>query len=138
MTHQCKTGGWLDSTRLRASSLGFLIAALLCGPAAAQCTAGNPDPTPILRIETGMHSAVIWRIGADAQCRLLATGSEDKTMRLWSTDGKPLRTQRLPIGPGDEGKVYSVAVSPDWQQEPREFNAPDLTEGEPSCQENSL
>lgn len=25
----------------------------------------------------------------------------------------------------------------DWQQEPREFNAPDLTEAEPLCQESS-
>jgi hypothetical protein len=95
------------------ASLGsLLVAGLLCGSAAAQ--SADPDPTPILRIETGMHSAPIRRIGVDAQCRLLATGSHDKTVRLWSMpEGKLLRTQRLPIGPGHEGKVFAVSVSPD-------------------------
>lgn len=102
--------GW----RINVSGLGLLVAALLCGPAAAQGTGGNPDPTPILRIETGAHSAAIRRVGADAQCRLLATGSQDKTVRLWSMpDGKLLRTQRLSIGSGEEGKIYAAAVSPD-------------------------
>jgi WD40 repeat protein len=94
--------------------LGILIAALLCGPAAAQGTATNPDPTPTLRIETGMHGAPIRRIAADAQCRLLATGSSDKTVRIWSMpEGKLLRIQRPPIGPTDEGRISAVAVSPD-------------------------
>lgn len=73
-----------------------------------------PVMDPILAIETGMHTATIKRIGVDRSCRLLATGSTDKTVRLWSLpDGAPLRTLRLPIGPGDDGKVYAVAVSPD-------------------------
>jgi WD40 repeat protein len=73
-----------------------------------------PSQDPILRIETGMHTGVIQRIGVDRQCRLLATGSWDKTVRLWSLpEGRLLRTLRWPIGPGDDGKVYAVAVSPD-------------------------
>jgi WD40 repeat protein len=73
-----------------------------------------PDQDPVLRIETGMHIATIKRISADAQCRILATGSEDKTVRLWSMpDGQLLRTLRLPIGPGNAGKVYAAAISPD-------------------------
>jgi hypothetical protein len=117
MTHQWKIGGWRRLAALRASVLGLLIGALLCDPAVAQNVAqrasGNPDPTPILRIETGMHIAPT-RIGTDDQCRLLATGSTDKTVRLWSMpDGKLLRTQRLPIGPGHGGKIVPIAVSPD-------------------------
>jgi WD40 repeat protein len=96
-----------------------IIAALLCGSADPQVAAaaeGDPDPTPILRTETGMHSAPIRRIGADDECKLLATGSDDKTVRLWlMPEGKPLRTQRLPIGPGNAGAVYAVAVSLDGQ-----------------------
>ena len=37
-----------------------------------------------LRIEPGMHTAAIKRIGVDAACTLMATGSEDKTARLWA------------------------------------------------------
>jgi WD40 repeat protein len=73
-----------------------------------------PDQNPLLRIETGMHVAQIRRIGADKQCRIVATGSEDKTVRLWSMpEGRLIRTERLPIGEGGYGKIYSVAVSPD-------------------------
>ena len=45
---------------------------------------------------------------------LLATGSDDKTVRLWSLpEGRLVQTLRPPIGTGDDGKVYAVAVSPD-------------------------
>ncbi len=73
-----------------------------------------PDQQPILRIEPGMHTAPIRRIGVDAACSLLATGSEDKTVRLWSLpEGKPKRVIRPPIGDGTAGKVEATALSPD-------------------------
>src|ERR1700674_5525250 len=73
-----------------------------------------PVMDPILSIETGMHTAVINRIGVERQCRLLATGSDDKTVRLWSLpEGRLLKALRPPIGAGHNGKVYAVAVSPD-------------------------
>jgi Caspase domain/WD domain, G-beta repeat len=73
-----------------------------------------PDQRPFLRIETGMHTALIARIGVDAACSLLATASDDKTVRLWSLpDGKPKRTIRLPIGEGDAGKFDAASLSPD-------------------------
>ena len=82
--------------------------------ATAEALKRCPVMDPILRIETGMHMAIIKRIGVDRTCRLLATGSEDKTVRLWALpEGKLLQTVRPPIGPGDDGKVYAVAVSPD-------------------------
>ena len=73
-----------------------------------------PDQRPFLRIETGMHTAIIKRIGVDAACSLLATASDDKTVRLWSLpDGRLKRVIRLPIGDGNSGKVYATALSPD-------------------------
>ncbi len=72
-----------------------------------------------LRIEPGMHTAAITRIGVDAACTLMATGSDDKTARLWALpeggrgEAKLLRTLRVPIGEGDDGKVYAVALSAD-------------------------
>ena len=69
-----------------------------------------------LRIEPGMHTAMIHRIGVDAACRLMVTGSHDKTARLWALpeggrgEAQLLRTLRVPIGEGDDGKVYAVGA----------------------------
>jgi WD40 repeat protein len=78
--------------------------------------ADEPSTEPILRIETGMHTAVIKRIGVDAAERFLLTASRDKTLRLWDLHtGDLLKTYRVPIGAGNEGKLYSGAISPDGE-----------------------
>jgi WD40 repeat protein len=65
---------------------------------------------PILRIETGMHGAAInrvVRIGPD-----ILTVSDDKTLRRWSLpSGQANGLWRVPIGPGDQGALYTVAVN---------------------------
>ena len=77
-----------------------------------------PDQWPMLRIDPGMHTAPIKRIGVDAACSLMLTGSNDKTARLWALpkggQGRPklLRTLRVPISEGDVGSVNAVALSP--------------------------
>jgi WD40 repeat protein len=69
---------------------------------------------PILKIETGMHIAVIYTIGIDKAERFLVTGSNDKTIKVWELrTGRLIKTLRPPIGSGDEGKIYAVAISPD-------------------------
>ena len=74
----------------------------------------EPQNKPILRIETGMHTATIGRVAADAENRFLVTGSDDKTVRIWNLDsGSLIKTLRPPISDGDEGKIYSIAISPD-------------------------
>ena len=57
---------------------------MLAAPANTAWAQTLPPTEPIPRIETGMHNAQIWRIGIDASCRLMVTGSEDKTARLWA------------------------------------------------------
>jgi len=70
--------------------------------------------SPILRLETGMHTAKIYKIAVDAGERFLVTASDDKTARLWSLpEGRPLQVLRPPIGEGNEGQLYAVAISPD-------------------------
>nr|NJM03643.1 hypothetical protein [Desulfobacula sp.] len=70
--------------------------------------------TPIIRIETGMHTASIWRIDVDREERFLVSGSDDKTVRIWELQtGRLIRTLRAPVGEGNVGKIYSVAISPD-------------------------
>ena len=93
--------------------------ALLTPGAPSQRPAPLPAPPPvkpedvILRLDPGMHTATIRRISVSADGHLLATASHDKTVKLWALpEGKLLRTLRPPIGPGDEGKVYAVALDP--------------------------
>jgi WD40 repeat protein len=70
--------------------------------------------SPVLRLNTQMHTSIIKRIDVDAAGRYLVTGSDDKTVRVWSLpDGKLLRVLRPHIAKGHEGKIYSVAISPD-------------------------
>lgn len=76
-------------------------------------TAGLYDQ-PVLVIDPGIHLTRINRASADAAGCWVATGSEDKTVRIWSlADGALQRTIRLPAGPGNVGKAYAVAISPD-------------------------
>ena len=83
------------------------------GSARADTAAGLSE-TPVLRIETGMHTAKIGRIAIHPGTNILASASYDKTLRLWSLgDGRLIRTLRVPIGAAWEGALYGVAISPD-------------------------
>jgi WD40 repeat protein len=69
---------------------------------------------PILRIEVGQHTAMINRMSIDKEAKLLATASDDKTVRLWNLpEGTLYTTLRIPIGEHLKGALYAVAVSPD-------------------------
>ena len=97
-----------------------LVALAWAAPALAQ-EAAEAGPAglydrPTLVLDPGMHTALIRRADVDAAGRYAVTGSDDKTVRVWSVeDGRLLRTIRLPAGPGDVGKVYAVAISPDGE-----------------------
>jgi WD40 repeat protein len=90
--------------------LGLALAA--AAPSAA--AAPGPPMQPFLRIEAGMHTAMINRIAVDRAGKKLVTASDDKTARVWDlATGRLLRVLRPPIGDGHEGKVFAVALSPD-------------------------
>src|SRR5690348_4330715 len=103
--------------RQRVMRLGPALALLmlLAGVAApARATDGADPVTPILRIETGMHDAVINRLALAGDGNELITVSDDKTTRRWSlADGTARGVWRTPIGDGDEGALYAVAAAQD-------------------------
>ena len=85
---------------------------LLC-VVSVQATAEDVPAQPILRIETGMHTAPIKRFSISPNNHFLATVSDDKTVRIWSlSDGMLVDTFRVPIAHGPEGALYAVAFMP--------------------------
>ena len=97
-----------------------LLLTLLLGSAGARAAVPQTDAPPglfdrpVLVVDPGVHTVFIDRASADEDGRWAVTGSDDKTIRVWSlADGALARTIRLPAGPGNVGKVFAVAISPD-------------------------
>lgn len=108
----------LNHRHLRYGCFAGLATAFVFGflpnAAPAQAPAQDVSSSPVLRVETGAHTAQIPGISADPNGHYLVTGSDDKTVRVWNAaTGRLEETLRPPLGPGDEGKIYAVAVSPD-------------------------
>jgi WD40 repeat protein len=90
--------------------LSFLLVISISTRAMAQ----SLYDSPVLTVDAGMHTASVFGAAADSAGRFLVTGSHDKTVRIWSlSDGKLLQTIRMPAGPGNVGKIYAVAMSPE-------------------------
>ncbi|ESS70664.1 WD40 repeat, subgroup [Methyloglobulus morosus KoM1] len=66
---------------------------------------------PILKIETGFHSAIVNKISLTRNGQLVSV-SDDKTARLWTAIDEPSKVLRVPIGPQSEGALYAIATSP--------------------------
>jgi DNA-binding beta-propeller fold protein YncE len=94
------------------------LAAVIFAPALAQDQAPKKGTDlydrPVLAVDPGMHTAKIQSLAVDVGGRFAVTGSDDRTVRIWSVaDGKLLRTIWIPVGPEKVGDVYAVAISPD-------------------------
>lgn len=82
----------------------------------------SADIDPVLRLDPGMHFDMIKDISTDASGRLVLTCSTDKTARLWrmdpaadgetSEDAVLLQTLRPPLAEGEEGMLFTCALSP--------------------------
>jgi len=68
---------------------------------------------PLLVLDTGGHSGKICGTAFAPDGRHVVTGSYDKTVRVWDiVTGESVRVFRLPIGPGSEGIIHRIAMSP--------------------------
>ena len=113
------TEGPLAGLRNRLTAVRWLAALVALSAvmgAAPPAKKTADDEPPVLRIDVGTgHAAIIFGIGASLDGKLIFTGSYDGTVRVWSaSDLKPVgKPVRLPVGPGIQGGLGTIAVSPD-------------------------
>lgn len=100
--------------KIRLFSLLVLFLYTALTTVAAAVSSIIPPQEPFLRIEIGEHTDAVRRIATTADGSLVATTSDDKTVRLWHIpDGKPAGVLRVPVATGAEGKLYALAMSKD-------------------------
>ncbi|MGO9473359.1 MAG: PDZ domain-containing protein [Rhodomicrobium sp.] len=74
----------------------------------------EPKDVPILQLDTGGHMAIIKGLAFTPDGKFIVSASHDKVIRAWDwRTGKTVRTLRGQSGPGFEGKIYAMALSPD-------------------------
>lgn len=79
-----------------------------------QSTTGYGQDKPILMLETGGHQAIIKSLAFTPDGKYLISAGDDKVIRIWDWQAqKTVRTIRSEVGVGDEGKIYSLALSTD-------------------------
>lgn len=83
---------------------------------------------PSLLIETGRHTARISAISATKDGSLLATSSDDKSIRIWDAAGRQIQVIRPPVGSRANDSIFSVALSPDGSQVAFQYSKPEKVE----------
>ena len=93
-------------------------AARICACLATQASAADPSTAPVLQLDPGTHWAPARRVALSADQRLVATASDDKTVRIWQRDGgRLLQVLRPPIGSGAAGRASWSMFLPDSRLE---------------------
>ena len=78
--------------------------------------AGTP---PVLMLDSGGHMALIRGLAFTHDGKQIVSAADDKVIRVWDVaTGKTVRTIRGEVGPGSEGQVYAMALSPVARDKP--------------------
>ncbi len=65
-------------------------------------------------VDAGTHIGKIWRADVHEKTGVVATSSDDKTVRLWSLDnGELLNSFRFPTADARNGKLYAIDIHPE-------------------------
>ncbi|HEX3728042.1 MAG TPA: WD40 repeat domain-containing protein, partial [Pirellulales bacterium] len=107
----------------------MLVVVAVMGWSAAQASAQQSpgaaaepavDVRPVLRVEAGGPANFVSALAFNPQGNTLYEGGWDKVVRVWSFSPQargfvldPQATYRVPVGPGLQGAINAVAVSPD-------------------------
>ena len=92
-------------------AIGLLLHGFFCSSILAAPSPSIEKPT--IQVEVGTHAGPVRRIAADEQRDVAVTVSDDKTARVWRLGTRELlQTLRVPAGPGDQGRLYGVALHP--------------------------
>jgi len=66
-----------------------------------------------VQIDVGSHGAAVRRLAVDEARDWVVSASDDKTARVWRLgSGEALHTLRVPVGPGEQGRLYGAAIHP--------------------------
>jgi WD40 repeat protein len=117
-SHIAAVGRRATSTIMR-RGVGF-IRALAALALSCPFVYGQVENEPVLRLEAGGPTSYVTSVGFSPDGRTLYAGSWDKAVYVWNWNDAareyrldPLATLRVPIGPGLDGAINTIAVSPD-------------------------
>ena len=95
----------------RLIAFAMLVAVLSVGGSAL---AQDGNGSTQLMLDTGGHMSKVWKVLVTPDGKQIVSSSDDKVVRVWDiASGKTVRTIRGQVGPGSEGKLYAIALSPD-------------------------
>jgi WD40 repeat protein len=97
-------------------ALGYLFALVLALLTSGLASARERPKValPLVMLNTGGHMALIEGLAFTADGKQLVSASIDKLIRVWDwQEDRTIRTFRGEVGPGNEGKIYAMALSPD-------------------------